>query len=133
MSARKQPQARLLIAPILTVALLCAGFWGAMFVFRNNFEQLTVEVEADGAVGFHGPDGPFVITHLAFSRPEGPIEKIAAIDPPIAFVESGWQTLPAARAATLKWETDRGEPTSPPPPGAHLRAIYVKGKLSPRD
>lgn len=67
-------------------------------------------------------DGPYVITHLIASGTGESEKRWAAIDPPVAYVDSAGARI---SLEGLRWRDVRGLPADPPPPNASLRALYV--------
>jgi hypothetical protein len=67
-------------------------------------------------------DGPFVITHLIASGTSEAVKRWAAIDPPVAYIDSGGARI---SLEGLHWRDSRGEPADPPSPNAPLRVLYV--------
>lgn len=73
-------------------------------------------------------DGPYVITHLIASGTGESEKRWAAIDPPVAYVDSAGARI---SLEGLQWRDVRGQPAAPPPPTASLRALYVVPSVAP--
>jgi len=72
-------------------------------------------------------DGPYVITHLTTGHANSESEKrTAALNPPMAIIDSHGGTITKAEFAKLKWVDLRGEPATAPGIADHLEALYFR-------
>jgi hypothetical protein len=74
-----------------------------------------------------------LISYVAYGPDTAPIEKVAALNPPIVYIETGSDRLSPDEVKKLKWYSLRSNaPAAPPPPGAKICALYVKYKATER-
>jgi hypothetical protein len=71
-------------------------------------------------------DGPFVITHLMTYGENEDGKRVAALDPPVAYIDSRGVTIPAAKIKKLVWLNTWGERKPPPRAGAIIHILYLR-------
>lgn len=118
-----------ILVSVMAVILIYAGY--QVSVVNRMQRQLMVRRTGEGLRLSSMTDGPYLVTHLY--HPER--KATAALVPPIVIVDSGGAAVSAAQLKELEWVDLFGEPSSAPPVGADLCALYVEQKVakSPTD
>lgn len=105
----------------LFLGLLASGLVGfeAWWRLSPALGRVQVEVRGDLLHIIHLSDGPFVVTHVVGRTTDHTKRRVAALDPPLAFLESGSTDI---ETKNLTWQNDQGKPAAAP--SVDFEALY---------
>jgi len=114
------------------VLIVIALLWAAWHFFGSQLEglkhhPLRLRSTEDGLRLTSSNDGPYVVTHLTTGLANSESEKrTAALNPPLAIIDSHGGTITKEDFAKLKWVDLGGEPATAPGIADHLEALYFR-------
>jgi hypothetical protein len=109
------------------VVLLFVGYLASLGLAFRNYQGLRAVWTEEGELALRSiSDGPFVVTHLQLIAGKESNKAVAAIDPPLAIMDSHGAVMTAGQLKALKWVDILGRPAPPPPVGAPISAWFYR-------
>jgi len=111
----------------LTLFILHLLGYGSLYALKSvtgDTYVLRPAWDSEKGLSFHAAsDGPFVITHLVDRRQY----ITAALQPPLAYIDSAAVGLSVEEFKKLKWQSDfLDEEVTPPKDGTNVTALYYR-------
>ncbi len=107
---------------IVMLLLIGSGAWRLLSSIIESMYDLRPSWSEDGLGFSASSDGPFVITHLVDRRQYA----TAALQPPLAYIDSGRLLIPIEQFKKLKWYSKFGEEVTAPKDGLNVTALYYR-------
>jgi hypothetical protein len=97
----------------------------------NELRQLRIYQTNAGDVSLQASNnGPFVVTHLVYYGFDEPSKRVAALQPPLAIIDSAGERMTRNEIARLVWFDHRGNRTNAPR-ASEKYLCFIIGHLRP--